>query len=368
LEVIKQNIFNIPGIRSKSKTVIFESDDWGSVRMPTRRVFDYLVKNGLRSNLSKFDSIDTLEKRVDIDALLNTLVLFSDGKGNHPRFTVNMVMSNPDFTAINNSDFLRYERQHFFDSYKYYYGELNEDIWNDAIRGGVFKPQFHAREHLNVELWMRDLRSGLEQTRKAFDFEFYGLKTITSSSLQKNYLSAYNPESLKELGILYSTISEGLYEFESTFGFKSDSFIACNYTWPQEIERHLGNHGISLLQGQRAQYMPIIKEGRQRIVYHYCGQVNSYNQRYLVRNVIFEPYLDQDYDWVSHAMNQITNAFFWRKPAIISTHRINYVSNLNIDNRDRTLGKLKSLLTAILRKWPDVEFKSTNQLIGSIRT
>jgi hypothetical protein len=343
--------------------VVIESDDWGSIRMPTKRVFDHLVMSGIRSDLSKFDSSDSLEKREDIDALLNTLISFKDQKGNYPKFTVNMVMGNPDFRAIRNSDFIRYERQHFFDSYECYYGERNNDIWTDSIKSRLLRPQFHAREHLNVELWMRDLRQGHKQTRKAFDFEFFGLKTETSSKSQKHYLSAYYPESLEELEILYGIISDGLLEFERTFGFRSCSFIACNYTWPNEIEEFLKNYSISLFQGQRAQCMPVIGEEKSKIVYHYCGQSNSYDQRYLVRNVTFEPYLNQDYDWVSHAINQIANAFFWRKPAIISTHRINYVSNLNVVNRDQSLAKLELLIKRIKDLWPDVEFLSTDQLV-----
>ena len=55
-------------------------------------------------------------------------------------------------------------------------------------------------------------------------------------------------------------------------------------------------------------------------------------------------------------------AFLMRKPAIVSTHRINYVGYIDEGNRDRTLKLLRQLLTAVLRRWPDVEFLTTVQL------
>jgi hypothetical protein len=334
--------------------------------MPSKAVFTSLIKQGIRVDHSKFDSLDSLEKNEDLTMLLNTLISFSDQTGSHPVFTVNTLMGNPDFHAIGINGFEEYIHQHFFDSYEYYYGENIKDLWLDAIKSRILTPQFHGREHLNTTLWMRDLKNGYKRTRVAFDHGFYGLKTITSSKLQGHYLSAYYVENQFELEALKCILNDGLRMFESTFGFRSRSFIACNYTWPSELESCLKENSINFIQSQRAQYQPLIDKGREKIVYHFCGQSNSLGQRYLVRNVIFEPYLDQGSDWVSSAMKQIANAFFWCKPAIISTHRINYVSNISKRHRDHSLVKLENLLRQILRKWPDVEFMSTDEILELI--
>jgi len=66
-------------------------------------------------------------------------------------------------------------------------------------------------------------------------------------------------------------------------------------------------------------------------------------------------------------MSEIQNAFFWHKPAIISTHRINYVGGINIKHRGRNLKLLDQLLQRILIKWPDVEFLSSDQLVSIIK-
>ena len=40
LDKIKRHISNIPGWRTNRKLVVFESDDWGSIRMPDKKTFE----------------------------------------------------------------------------------------------------------------------------------------------------------------------------------------------------------------------------------------------------------------------------------------------------------------------------------------
>ena len=68
---------------------------------------------------------------------------------------------------------------------------------------------------------------------------------------------------------------------------------------------------------------------------------------YSVRNVVFEPYKDSSRDWVSTALNEIAQAFLFRKPAVVVSHRINYVSGLSIKHRDLSLRLLDRLLSEI---------------------
>ena len=61
-------------------------------------------------------------------------------------------------------------------------------------------------------------------------------------------------------------------------------------------------------------------------------------------------------------MKQIDSSFSWNKPAIISTHRVSFVGALYPENRDNGLRQLSHLLKEIVKKWPDVEFMTTEQL------
>jgi hypothetical protein len=215
---------------------------------------------------------------------------------------------------------------------------------------------------------MGDLRNGNHDTQLAFDHHFFGLKTKTSSPYQTNYLAAYRAESELELKVINTILTEGLKEFEQIFGFKSQSFIACNYVWPKEIEQTLLNDGVNAIQSQRGQVMPQLnRDGKPKIKHHYTGRKNKLNQVYTVRNVLFEPFENEKIDWVNQAMNDINNAFIWGKPAIVSTHRINYVSQMSIKHRDKNLKMLNQLLKKILIRWPEVEFMSSDELYKIIK-
>ena len=67
-------------------------------------------------------------------------------------------------------------------------------------------------------------------------------------------------------------------------------------------------------------------------------------------------------DIVDRALAQIAIAFAFRRPAVINTHRVNYIGSINPENADLGLSALQRLLESITRRWPDVKFISTDQL------
>lgn len=360
---LRANITNSRGWRTNRKIVVFESDDWGSIRMPSKQIHKTLIDKGIKLDDQNGWFLDCLENRDDLDNLLSTISKYKDRVGNFPIFTFNTVMGNPDFEKIKDSGFKTFYHEHFFDSYKRYHKQELQSTWEEGIETGLIQPQFHAREHLNVSLWLKDLRKGRTETREAFDHGFFGLLTKTSSIHQKHYLAAYRAESPEELKYIKTVIKEGLNMFEETFGFRSKTFIACNYIWPEALETVLKQNGISLFQGQRGRFQPDpFKKGQGKIIRNFMGKKNSLDQTYTIRNVKFEPFEDHNKDWMNLSMKEIQTAFFWHKPAIISTHRINYVGGMNIKHRDRNLKTLDLLLKAILKKWPDVIFLSSDQL------
>ncbi len=67
-------------------------------------------------------------------------------------------------------------------------------------------------------------------------------------------------------------------------------------------------------------------------------------------------------DWVSSCLSDIDIAFKMKKPAIICTHRLNYVGFLDKNNRDENLILLNKLINGVLDKWPNVEFLNSKDL------
>ena len=81
-----------------------------------------------------------------------------------------------------------------------------------------------------------------------------------------------------------------------------------------------------------------------------------------MRNVLFEQYLDENTDWASLALAEISQSFGLNRPAVVSSHRINYVGGMDMGHRDRSLKDLDRLLSGLRQRWPDVQFITSDEL------
>lgn len=353
--------------KTDRKLLVIESDDWGAIRIPPGVDTEKLRKAGIALGESPYDRLDCLENREDLELLFEILDKAVGAGRSSPVMTFNTVMGNPDFDAIEKSGFEQFFHEHFHDSYNTYHSQDLRGIWRQAVEASLIVPQFHGREHLNSQLWMRDLKAGIAATRDAFKHRIFALSLQTSSPHQQHYSAACSVESNQELETFTGILDDGLSMFESTFGASSRTFVACNYVLPREVEAHLANRGVSGIQTQRGYVQPQPKKsGKRRRVYRYTGQRNRHGQLYTVRNVLFEPYLDADRDWTASSIREIDAAFQSGLPAIVCTHRINYVGSHSTRHRDRSLRLLERLLESIMSKWPDIEFCSSDQLCSII--
>ena len=86
-----------------------------------------------------------------------------------------------------------------------------------------------------------------------------------------------------------------------------------------------------------------------------------------MRNCFFEPSTKPHADCVDECLHHVALAFRWGKAANICSHRVNYIGSIDEANTDRNLPAFGRLLQAIVKRWPDVEFVSSDQL-GDIIT
>lgn len=360
---IRQNLINIPGWRTNRKIVVFESDDWGSIRMPSKEVYNTCLNNGYQVNKNKFTLYDSLASEEDLTLLFDLLSKFRDCNGFHPVITANCLVANPDFKKIRMSDFEKYHFELITDTFsKYPKHNKCWELWQKAKNEGLFTPQSHGREHININRFIKDLKNGKVDAHFAFNHEMPGIFENNNLIDGNNYVVALEHYDEDDRTDKENIIADGLEIFKNLWGESSRSFIANNYTWHPKMEILLNNHGIKYIQGSKYQYIPKGEYRGFRKKYHYLGQKNINNQIYLVRNALFEPSLNDKIDWVDHCLNEISIAFSWKKPAIISTHRINFVGFIEERNRDNTLYLFHQLLKQILVKWPDVEFMSSDRL------
>lgn len=330
--------------------------------MPSRNVYDFLINKGIRIDQWPYNRFDSLECEGDLISLFDVLSSVKDGYGNNVVFTMNTIMANPDFDKIRESNFQEYFLELFPKTYQKYNSSAHSlQLIMEGIEKKLLSPQFHGREHINVPRWMNALKNNLGNVRLAFEFGMFDLKTGSSSTID-SFMGGLNYSDNSELDLQRRTISEGTKYFESIFGFRADSFIAPSFIWSKQLHITLKNCGIHSIQGNFIQLDPTGSLYKYHKRMHYTGQVNEYFQIFLVRNVSFEPAENRSVDWIDETMRQIAISFHFKKPAIISSHRMNYIGSIDPDNRSRNLILLKGLLKEIIKKWPEAEFLTTSQL------
>ncbi len=357
------NATNFPGWRTRRKIVVIESDDWGTVRMNSKLSYERLLQKGYPVDKNEYNKFDALETNSDLNLLFQVLQSVKDTNNNPAIITANNIVANPDFEKIRDSNFTKYYYQPFTETLLAYpEHERVMELYKQGIHHKVLLPQLHGREHINLTNWMNALQTGNTAALDAFEEKMFTVAKNTTPSCRKEFLDGFGTFSEAALLALEDVITEAADLFEQIWGFRSTSIIAPCYTWHPTAEKYFFNNGIRYIQGGRVQKIPKINGQGIKYKRHFTGQVNSMGQLYLVRNAFFEPFSNPSKDWIDSCLNEIQNSFFWGKPAIISSHRVNFMGSLNRENRTNNLKLLKHLLQRIVVKWPSVEFMTTNQL------
>jgi len=361
---ITRNLLNIPGWRSNRKIVVIESDDWGTIRTSSKQAYQHFLNKGYPVDECPYNSNDALESNEDMELLFEVLSSIKDKNGNPVVITANNIVTNPDFEKIRASDY----QQFFFELFtktlqRYPQHDRVEELYREGIAKKLFMPQFHGREHVNTDRWLHSLQNGDQAIKLAFEHSMFSVHYDRKPVVVNEWMDALDGDSAIVLNEKAAILQQGLELFRVIWGFQSKSFIAPCYVWESSLESILAANGVEYIQGMINQLEPIAEPGyTYKKKYHYQGQRNKYGQRYLIRNVFFEPSTNPTFNWVDDCLHRIETAFRWNKPAIISSHRVNFIGVINAQNREVNLALLLQLLQSIKKRWPDVEFMSSDQL------
>lgn len=356
------------GFHTERHLVVIESDDWGSIRMPSAEVYRKLQKAGDHPENDAFLRNDCLENVADLTALFAVLTSVKDKNGSPAVMTANFAMANPDFDKIdpiNDAYFF----EPFTDTYKRYYPD--QDVFScvqDGIKSSCFVPQLHCREHMNVNRWMNDLKQQKNDTVLAFQNHMIGIGASFSQENPFGYMDAFN-SNFTSGAELSNIVHEAMEIFENTFGKKSETFVASCFVWDDSLEKSLAGVGVRGIQSGCWQNVPAgIENGnvmKRRL--RFLGQKNRIGQVYTVRNCAYEPaYQQTSTKSAKECYDQVMRAFRNRKPAIINSHRFNYIGSINRENARENLKGLSWLLQTIIDNIPDAEFISTAELLRII--
>ena len=352
------------GWRTSRHLVVIESDDWGTIRMPSREIYEEFLRRGIRVDRDPYCRYDNLATKHDLENLFEVLQSVKDKNGHPAVITANTLSANPVFDKIKESEFTLYYFEPFTETLKRDAAHADAfEMWKEGMAAGVFHPQCHGREHLYVKKWLQTLRNGDKITRTAFDLGTWGLTSLVDSSIHEYYMGAFNSSEDSDIKEFELIIDDALRMFMEQFGYESKSFIATTYEWHSKIEPFLKERGVKFIQGAFQQKIPIGDDQGVKVMYRgFQGTRTKAGLIRLFRNCFYEPSTKENFDWYGDCMKRIEIAFKWGKAANISAHRVNFIGSIDSTNTDRNLPEFKRLLQEIVKRWPDVEFVTSDQL------
>lgn len=343
------------GWRSKHPILVIESDDWGAEHIPGPEISKNLPENYLPGH--SHSNLDGLERPEDIDKLCDALNLHKDKFGNAAVLTANFVMTNPDFSAIRENEFSLYVAKSI--SYGWNHEQDTEGMWKcyrRAIKDNLFVPQLHGERHFCPSKWLHRLRQKDWAALRAFECLMVGGEEDESGIGLQSMSPIYHAEE----NAIQRLVADGAETFRNVFGKNSFTTIAPCYGWRSpETEKALLKQQIRAMQGREYQHLP---GGRMRV--HYLGQRDKTGMIYLTRNCHLEPIPKGTS--VRRCMREIEQAFGQGLPAVVCSHRINFTSRVAASVRDKGLAQLNAVLSEVTKRFPDVEFLSSEQLASRI--
>lgn len=360
---LKNHVKNIRGWTGKQKILCLAFDDYGNIRLSCRKALNAILKKA-DGRISRFDYFDALDNRKDFELLFEVLKSVRDKNGNPAIITAYAVPCNVDFIeSLKNKE---YRPENLDQTYfrlslsepEHYAGAF--ELMKYGVSNGLLHPQFHGREHLNVNLF-----NALLAADNPTVIENLLNKSMVALPTHKDFpnvkcTEAYAFWDENEIELHKQIIEDGLKQFEKVFGLRPTTFTPPAMKLHPSLYQFLEEKGILAINKAR--------EGKIHLGYgkyfqerNITGIQSGQNHVTIVRNCMFEPNIN-DVDWVNFTFNQIKAAFFWRKPAIISSHRVNFCGHIDPSNRERGLSALSSLLKKIVKTWPDVVFMSIENL------
>lgn len=367
---MKQTLFNhiknIYGWKTNRKIVVISVDDYGNVRLDSKKARAALNAAGVNKALNRFDQLDTLETRDDLEMLFEILSSVKDKNGRPAVFTPFALPCNIDFEKMASENYEQYHYELLPETY----AKLSEQqpnayqgawaLWQEGIDKGLMKPQFHGREHFNLKVF--------EEKLFKRDFEVLtNLKNRSYTSISNpgyatiKITAAFDFWKYQENKDFEHIIKDGLARFEEVYGYKSTHFNSPGGREHPVIHGFLKEMGVNYLD---TLFIKNEHQGEEtyKKVLNWTGKKNAIGQTYQVRNVVFEPTESIRNNWIDFSLKQVETALFWNRPAIISSHRVNFGGHIDPANRKKGLEDLKTLLTQIVKKWPEVEFLSSEEL------
>ena len=292
-----------------------------------------------------------------MESLFDVIERHRGGDGRPAVFTAFYSTANPDYDAIEKSDFTKY---HDIPIDRGWSQGWESDGAMAAARAGmergVFYPEYHARlHHSSPHLWLEILRGGHEDTdvfRMLFENRMYEFN---------RHLPEYERMAIREQ---LDWISEGIATFERAFdmpprcAINSDGIPGTEESWALCGIRARSLKSVVLNDGRQVRPYGKLKPDGTMDGTTPMGRYNRFlDMTYLNRNAFFEV-AHRKPGVLDDAYRAILGCWERGEPAVVSTHRLGYCSLVE-DTMQYSLEQLDALLARFGEEHSDVVYMTS---------
>jgi hypothetical protein len=358
----------------RRKVVVFESDDWGGCEnafvdtetrdraMSVPAIMDGFTRYGGKMSPWSWHILETIE---DMQRLFDLLLSFKGGDRRPVIFTPVYLIANPDFEAIAENNFTEYVDIGIGEGFPKHWRQ--GDIIGKAKEGielGVWYPQTHGRaHHYSPGKLLRTLREEWDKAIvAAFEFRIIGFP-LPSSDRHEVLGLEFDGLSPDQLDAWFGT---GLDYFRRAFGYETPCAPITDAGLPEDVERLervLSRHQIKFRSHSNMGFVgsaffdkpfgPIVGKTASELDLTRLGWTAA-----------LDPLGRPDGEGAkgfTDAYKCILRSWTQDFPAIIGTHRTNYVS-LNPEQVRQGFGQLERLLGTLAQEHPDAVYLTSYEV------
>jgi peptidoglycan/xylan/chitin deacetylase (PgdA/CDA1 family) len=368
IQTIKDYLKNVGGWRPTDRYVVLAFDDYGNMRLRDGAAADALTGLG-QAPRNHFDVCDHLETRADLEAMRDVLGSVTDVTGRSAVLSAYFTPANLDFDALKSWDASSdpnppleplnqtFERATAHDRAAY---AGAWDLWQELFAQEMAAPYYHGRQHFNTRAFVEKWRDNDAALHAACAHGSLARLASRDSAGRKIY-AALDIGSASELPDIAAEILDGADRFEAVFGHRARVFNPPAGRAHPHLHGTLSEAGLWYLEApyQEAYHLG---DGKRRTFISRTGDFASASTRKIVRNVVFEPGPNGIEASIKAARASVNAAFRMSKPAIISSHRVNFGTYIDPEYGKANLEALRKLLQLIRADHPTIRFISTYEL------
>ena len=304
-----------------------ESDDWGLCAWSPdvqgwRALADQPV---FRSPSGRRYAGSTLESAADVRAMAGCSARSRAATASPPVWQANMILAAPDYSKLQPPAFdvptlplLEFPNT----PSRWSRPKLWEQV-TVARLSGLWWPELHGLHHVPERAWLAALQRGVPDARRALEHQSLVCAAVDASG-------EYHPSEPAE--VRTRDLETAIALFRRLFG-RLPLDVSTDYRWDEQLERDAERLGVTTLQGKGEQLGHAFPAASPPAAALALAHVHG-NRFYLPIRIAFEPQGQPASSRVGvTAAHRAAQAAWSRgRPAMISTHRVNYV---HLDPRPR---------------------------------